>query len=55
MTPRRFAISFGVFAITTLAIVWPSLDYYWNWDDLHLLRPFSGNELVPRSEKHLVL
>ena len=46
MTPRRFAISFGVFAITTLAIVWPSLDYYWNWDDLHLLRPFSGNELV---------
>jgi hypothetical protein len=28
-----------------LAVFWPRMDTYWNWDDLHLIRQFSPAEL----------
>jgi len=41
-------------ALATLAAVvlggllssWPSFGYYWNWDDLHLIRPYAPAELA---------
>lgn len=35
-----------VFAVVALAVAWPSLDYDWHWDDLHLIRPFSAAEIA---------
>ncbi len=42
---HAFAL-FAVFSATALVVVWPSLGYYWNWDDLHLVRPYTSRELV---------
>lgn len=46
MTPARFFISAMLFASAALAVSWQSLDYYWNWDDLHIIRPYTGVEIA---------
>jgi hypothetical protein len=33
-------------AVALMAITYQSLGYYWNWDDLHLVRRFTAAELL---------
>jgi hypothetical protein len=35
-----------VFLAVGLSVAWRSLDYDWHWDDLHLIRPYSADELA---------
>ena len=44
--PRFWAGCAAVFVLAGLIASWESLDYYWNWDDLHLIRPYSRQELL---------
>jgi len=44
---RTAALVVGAVAILTgLLSSWPSLASYWNWDDLHLVRPYTAAELA---------
>ncbi|MBM2812981.1 MAG: hypothetical protein HW416_3740 [Chloroflexi bacterium] len=36
----------AVFTLAGLIVAWDSLNYYWNWDDLHLIRPYSHEEIL---------
>jgi hypothetical protein len=40
------AVTGVVAAAALVALTYPSLEYYWNWDDLHLVRRFSMAELL---------
>ena len=44
--PRFRAGCAAVFVLAGLVTSWESLDYYWNWDDLHLIRAYSRPELL---------
>ena len=48
MDARSFfsAASAVLFAVLGLTIAWNSLDYFWNWDDFHLVRVYSRMELL---------
>jgi hypothetical protein len=35
-----------LFTVLGLAVAWNSLNYYWNWDDLHLVRVYSSQDLL---------
>ena len=52
MTSRQGLVSMLVFGAAALAISWSSIDYYWNWDDLHLLRPLSRTEIARAFTSH---
>ena len=39
-------ITVVVTATALLVLTYPSLSYYWNWDDLHLVRRFTAAELL---------
>ncbi len=36
----------ATFVVVAIAVSWSSLGYYWNWDDLHLVRTYSSQELL---------
>jgi hypothetical protein len=42
---RRSALTFCLLFGLGLAVGWDSLDYSWNWDDLHLIRDYRAAEL----------
>lgn len=42
----RFVILWGVSFACALIVAWPSLRYPWYWDDYHLIRVFTGEELA---------
>ncbi|MBF8301092.1 MAG: hypothetical protein HW394_1462, partial [Acidobacteria bacterium] len=44
--PRFWVGCAAVFVIAGLIVSWPSLGYYWAWDDLHLIRAYSRQELL---------
>src|SRR5215207_2444973 len=44
--PWRLLLSFGLFFLVGVALVWPSLSYPMVYDDLHLIRNFSPQELA---------
>jgi hypothetical protein len=45
--PRTLGLAVCAAAILTgLISSWPSLGYYWNMDDLHLVRPYSAGEIA---------
>lgn len=44
--PKFWAGCAGVFVVTGLLTSWDSLGYYWNLDDLHLVRAYSRQELL---------
>jgi hypothetical protein len=44
--PRFRAGCATVFVLAGLITSWESLNYYWNWDDLHLIRAYSRQELL---------
>ena len=52
MTSQQGLVSMLVFGAAALAISWSSIDYYWNWDDLHLLRPLSRTEIARAFTSH---
>src|SRR4051794_5253817 len=45
-TPWRLLIAFGLFLLVGIALAWPSLSYPMVYDDLHLIRRFSPQELA---------
>src|SRR4051812_34549941 len=45
-TPWRLLISFALFLLVGVALAWPSLAYPMVYDDLHLIRRFSPQELA---------
>lgn len=42
----------AVFVALGLITAWESLGYYWNWDDLHLIRRYSTRELFDTLSGH---
>ena len=46
MTVFRSVLFTVVLVAAGLFVAWPSLDYEWHWDDLHLLRPHSAVEVA---------
>lgn len=45
-TPWQLLIAFGLFLLIGVALAWPSLTYPMVYDDLHLIRSFSPQELA---------
>jgi hypothetical protein len=39
-------LSFAALTLVGLLVGWRSLGYDWNWDDLHLVRPYSASEIA---------
>lgn len=46
ITLRQTVVCAAVFMAVGLAIGWRSLAYDWHWDDLHLVRVYTGPEIV---------
>lgn len=51
-SPRFWFGSAAAFVVVGVIVAWPSLGYYWNWDDLHLIRTYSGAELLGTLSGH---
>jgi hypothetical protein len=43
---RFWVACYAAVLVAGLVVWWPSLGYGWNWDDLHLIRPYSRAEII---------